>query len=74
MNQYSIRSGLPDVEAEKLLRVALFSDTLTLGQDEQETLPMKRQKLAYRLRAGRRQGLVPVFVSLIWWMFGLGML
>jgi hypothetical protein len=40
-NQYSIRSGLPDVEAEKLLRVALFSDTLTLGQDEQETLPME---------------------------------
>lgn len=72
MNQYSIRSGLPDVEAEKLLRVALFSDTLKLSDTESETLPMKRQKLAYRLRAGRRQGLVPVFVSLVWWMFGLG--
>lgn len=71
MNQYSVRSGLPAIEAEKLLRVALFSDTLKLKEDETETLIQVRQKLAYRLRAGRRQGLVPVFLSTIWWMFGL---
>ncbi len=73
MNQYSTRTGIPDVEAEKLLRIALFSDTLkvTPAEQEHETLPTTRRKLAYRLREGRRQGLVPIFLSTVWWMFAL---
>ena len=73
MNQYSIRPGVPSVEAEKLLRIALFSHTLKLApvEEERDTLKTRRNNLAYRLRAGRRQGLVPIFLSSVWWMFGL---
>ena len=73
MNQYSTRVDIPSVEGEKLLRIALFSDTLKLAPagQERETLPITRRKLAYRLREGRRQGLVPIFLSTVWWMFAL---
>jgi hypothetical protein len=74
MNQYSLRPGIPQVEAEKLLRIALFSDTLKLAADEQpnKTLPARRRKLARSLRTGRKQGAVPVFLSSMWFMFAMG--
>jgi len=73
MNQYSLRPGIPQVEAEKLLRITLFSDTLKLAADEKptKTLPMRRRKLARSLRQGRKQGAVPVFLSSMWFMFAM---
>ena len=64
---------MPAVEAEKLLRIALFSDCLKLAIDEDPTrsLVRRRQELAERLRAGRKKGVVPVFVSLMWFLFSL---
>jgi hypothetical protein len=59
MNQYCVRSGLPDVEAEKLQRVTLFGDALTLGQDEQESLPMKRQSWHIVYEQAVDKGLYP---------------
>lgn len=77
---------MPAVEAEKLLRIALFSDTLRLSHDEDNVLPenstpslmlsssklvLKRQALAQSLRENRKKGVVPVFVSLMWFLFSL---
>jgi hypothetical protein len=75
MNQYRLRPGIPQVEAEKLLRITLFSDTLKLGHDDnpKKTLRMRRRKLAYQLRKGRKQGAVPVFLSSIWFMFAMAL-
>ena len=74
---------MPDVEAEKLLRIALFSDTLKLSHAENQVPPhdmttpptsslvLKRQALAQSLRENRKKGVVPVFVSLMWFLFSL---
>lgn len=73
------------VEAEKLLRVALFSDALKLSELPRisETLASKgearirsqiaerRGKLAQSLREYRRKGVVPVFFSFMWFFFAL---
>ena len=75
MNQYNLRPGIPQVEAEKLLRIALFSDTLKLALNENptKTLQMRRRRLADRLRRGRKQGAVPVFLTSIWFMFAMAL-
>ena len=76
---------MPAVEAEKLLRIALFSDTLrltdlpNLGQSSglsraeniPSELPERRQKLAQSLRVSRKRGVVPVFFSFMWFTFAL---
>ena len=77
---------MPAVEAEKLLRIALFSDTLKLSREENKVSPddmtpsrmtsssrlvLKRQALARSLRENRKKGVVPVFVSLMWFLFSL---
>ena len=82
----SIKEKMPDVEAEKLLRIALFSDTLKLSRAENKVSPddltpsaitsssrlvLKRQTLAQSLRENRKKGVVPVFVSLMWFLFSL---
>jgi hypothetical protein len=72
MNQYDTRCGLPNIEAKKLLRIALFSDTLKLSHNHEDTLLNIRRRLAYRLRIGRKQGLVPIFIGSIWFLFGMG--
>lgn len=74
MNQYQIKSRMPEIGAEKLLRIALFSDSLKLTHDEHEgrSLPELRQALADHLRRGRRRGTVPVFISIGWFLFSLG--
>ena len=73
MNQYSMKPQMPTVEAEKLLRVALFSDSLQLEMvdDETRNLVERRRKLAKSLREGRRKGAVPVFISLLWFLYSL---
>ena len=82
----SIKEKMPAVEAEKLLRIALFSDTLRLSHAEDNVLPenstpslmlsssklvLKRRALAQSLRENRKKGVVPVFVSLMWFLFSL---
>ena len=82
----SIKERMPAVEAEKLLRIALFSDTLKLSSKERGTAPEdmaspgatsgsglvhKRQALAQSLRENRKKGVVPVFVSVMWFLFSL---
>lgn len=74
MNQYEIKPRMPEIEAEKLLRIALFSDSLKLTRDEDEmqSLPRLREALAHDLRRGRRRGIVPVFISIAWFCLSLG--
>lgn len=73
MNQYSIKQMMPRVEAEKLLRVALFSDSLQLEvvEDETRNLVKRRRKLAKTIRESRKKGVVPVFISMMWFLFSL---
>jgi hypothetical protein len=73
MNQYEIKSDMPEIPAEKLLRIALFSDSLklTLAEDDADSLPKLRKVLAHDLRRGRRRGTVPVFISIGWFVFSL---
>ena len=70
----SIKQRVPPVEAEKLLRIALFSDSLrlTASEDRTQSLIKRRQELAHLIRENRRRGVVPVFVSLMWFLFSLG--
>ena len=82
----SIKEKMPAVEAEKLLRIALFSDTLRLNRKERRNptedmaspgattgsdLVHRRQALAQSLRENRKKGVVPVFVSVMWFLFSL---
>ena len=73
MNQFSVNPAMPRIEAERLLRVALFSDSLQLEvvDDESRNLVKRRRKLAKSLREGRKKGVVPVFISLLWFLFSL---
>lgn len=65
---------MPSIEAEKLLRVALFSDSLKLTADENTSgLIQKRYELATLIRKGRKKGVVPVFISLLWFIFSLAL-
>jgi len=57
-------------EAEGLLRIVLFSKDLQL-KDTKLSLAQSREKLALALREGRRRGVVPVFVSTMWFIFSL---
>lgn len=80
MNQFAVRPLPYDKkEAEGLLRIALFSKDLRLieyegkHQIKQRNLAGKRTDLAEALRKRRRRGVVPVFVSTMWFMFSLGL-
>jgi hypothetical protein len=71
MNQYSVKSVVSlKTEAEGLLRIVLFSKDLRLAGTD-VTLRKKRQKLAQSLRKRRRRGVVPVFISTMWFLFSL---
>lgn len=75
MNQYSTRVTTSGKAAEKLLRIALFSNSLQLPASADATrrsLVSRRTKLAKMLREGRRRGVVPVFISVMWFLFALG--
>ena len=60
MNQYTIAHDMPSIEAERLLRVALFSDSLQMEAVEGEfnTLVGRRRELARVIRDGRKKGIV----------------
>lgn len=61
------------MDAEKLLRLALFSDSLDLKDKEDRTniLEHRRQELAESIRTNRKKGVVPVFVSSMWFIVAL---
>lgn len=72
----SMKQRIPAVAAEvaeKLLRTALFSDSLqlTTNEDRSRSLVKRRSQLANLIRRGRRKGVVPVFISLMWFLFSL---
>ncbi|KAI9699765.1 MAG: hypothetical protein M1836_002800 [Candelina mexicana] len=70
MNQYVLKPSLPGAVTEKLLRIALFSESLHLPTSR-KTIVQHRMKLAAFIRSGRRRGAVPVFISLMWFVFSL---
>ncbi|KAI4134825.1 MAG: hypothetical protein LQ347_001205 [Umbilicaria vellea] len=75
MNQYSTRFTTCGPAAEKLLRIGLFSNSLQLSSvagENRSSLVMRRRKLATTLRNGRRRGIVPVFITVMWFLFALG--
>ena len=75
MNQFATRFTTCGKAAEKLLRIALFSNSLQLSHvadDRRRSLVMRRRKLAKTLRDGRRRGVVPVFIAVMWFLFALG--
>ena len=54
MNQYSAKLSLPPIEAEKLLRLALFSNLLPLrGSSNDRDIVDRRTELAQNFREGR---------------------
>ena len=57
MNQYSVTPGVPPVEAERLLRLALFSNLLHLpaSRDDPASLVKRRTDLASNLREDRKK-------------------
>ncbi|KAL8952061.1 MAG: hypothetical protein Q9222_002013 [Ikaeria aurantiellina] len=75
MNQYSVNPGMPPVEAERLLRLVLFSNLLHLPEspNDKRSLLKRRIELASNLREDRKKGVVPVFVSFLWFVFSLGL-
>ncbi|KAG8530468.1 uncharacterized protein KY384_004971 [Bacidia gigantensis] len=75
MNQYSIKPSLPAIESERLLRIALFSNKLQLNSsmDDRDNIVARRTELARVLREGRKKGVIPVFVSFLWFVFALAL-
>lgn len=69
------KPSLPPVEAERLLRLALFSNLLQLkgSTDARDSLTSRRTELARSLREGRKKGVIPVFVSFLWFVFALAL-
>jgi len=73
MNQFTMNpQASMRKESEGLLRIALFSKDLRL-HDTPSSLKETRQKLAQELREGRKRGVVPVFISTMWFLFALGL-
>ena len=73
MNQFTMNpQASVRKESEGLLRIALFSKDLRL-HGTTSSLKETRQKLAQELREGRKRGVVPVFISTMWFLFALGL-
>ena len=70
MNQYTIDPDLDLGMSETLIRLALFCDEMKMV-DGGPSLAQRRRQLAAFLRAGRRRGVVPVFIALMWFIFSL---
>jgi hypothetical protein len=72
LNQYKMKPVISMTkEAEGLLRIVLFSEELTL-LGSRRTLSQLRAKLARDLRRNRRRGVVPIFISTLWFLLALG--
>ena len=71
-NQYKMKPLISMTkEAEGLLRICLFSkDLKLLGPNK--SLNATRRKLVKMLRSNRRKGVVPVFISTLWFLFSVG--
>ncbi|KAL1798543.1 hypothetical protein ACET3X_002580 [Alternaria dauci] len=76
MNQYTLKPTVMSKdlqkEAEGLLRITLFSKDLVLT-DTDKTLRQMRRILAREVREMRRRGTVPVFVSIMWFLFAFAL-
>lgn len=59
------------IAAEKLLRIALFSDELPMDIESTKGLTEQRKDLAGDIRAFRKKGVIPVFVSTLWFLLAL---
>lgn len=70
MNQFVINPKMDKISAEKVLRIALFENDLELP-DPKKGLAEWRAELALSLRTDRRRGVVPVFVSTLWFVLSL---
>ncbi len=71
MNQFTMKPNVSvKREAEGLLRIVLFSKDLQL-LDKNIRLATERQRLAKDLREARKRGVVPVFISTLWFLFSL---
>ncbi|KAI4181566.1 MAG: hypothetical protein L6R41_006553 [Letrouitia leprolyta] len=75
MNQYSTRPSLPPVESELLLRITVFDTRLQLrgSSEDRDSIVAQRTELARGLREGRKKGVIPVFISFLWFVFALGL-
>ncbi|KAL9047287.1 MAG: hypothetical protein Q9214_000098 [Letrouitia sp. 1 TL-2023] len=74
MNQYTPKLSLPSIEADRLLRLTLFSNILPInGSFNKESLVKRRADLAQNFREGRKKGVVPVFISFLWFVFALAL-
>ncbi|KAL8940906.1 MAG: hypothetical protein Q9216_002536 [Gyalolechia sp. 2 TL-2023] len=75
MNQYTIKPRMPSQAGEKLLKIAIFSNALQIQPKpgSTQTLIERRAVLATSLRETRKRGVVPVFVSLGWFLFSLAL-
>lgn len=69
----SPKPSLPPIEAERLLRLALFSNFLSLdgSTESKHSLVKRRTEMAQNFREGRKKGVIPVFVSFLWFVFAL---
>jgi hypothetical protein len=71
-NQYKMKPLISMTkECEGLLRICLFSKNLKI-KGTNKTLTEMRRKLAKSLRSNRRRGVVPVFISTLWFIFSVG--
>jgi hypothetical protein len=71
LNQYKMKPIISMTrEAEGLLRIVLFSQDLKLV-GKSKTLSQMRHRLAKDLRSNRRRGVVPVFISTLWFILSL---
>jgi hypothetical protein len=72
LNQYRMKPVISMTrEAEGLLRIALFSTYLEpVGR--KKSLSQMRCRLAQELRSNRRRGVVPIFISTLWFVVALG--
>lgn len=72
LNQYKMKPVISMTrEAEGLLRIVLFSRELELC-GSRRSLRRMRAKLARELRSNRRRGVVPIFVSSLWFVVAVG--
>jgi len=72
LNQYKMKHLISMTrEAEGLLRIVLFSKGLKLV-GRKKTLSQMRFRLAKDLRSNRQRGVVPIFISTLWFLFALG--
>jgi hypothetical protein len=71
LNQYKMKPVISMArEAEGLLRIVLFSQDLKLV-GKKKTLSQMRHRLAKDLRSNRRRGVVPIFISTLWFILAL---